>query len=341
VNSDFAVDINSTLLECLEKLEKNKSGVVFVVDERKVVGSISDGDIRRAALRVPPVTEISEIMNKSPFVASSFSDLAGHRRFLQRENIKVVPFLDSSGHIKEFVNVSQQRLVNIQALIQAGGFGKRLGNLTAKIPKPLLNVNGAPLIQYSIDRLRASANISKVYFALHYKAQLIQDFVCEYLKQFEMDFDFIYEERPLGTLGAASYLSEDGPGDLVILNSDLICDVDIDAVLWVHSQQQNDATVVVVPYKHQVPFGVIQTSGESVLAVAEKPESTHLVLGGINVLSLNALRMLEHGVYVDLPDFLNRSIAAKLKVGYYYHNGDWLDVGLPEQLAKAQNKDDL
>lgn len=220
------------------------------------------------------------------------------------------------------------------ALLLAGGFGTRMGQVSSHTPKPLQLIGNQTLLSRNLDGLR-KAGVTHVYLALHHLAPQIKNYVLRYHER-DFNFTFLFEEFPLGTAGALG-LIEDSPENLIVQNADLVHEVDIAGLFRRHIESRADATATVVKDFTTLRFGVVKSSKGLITEVEEKPVIAHDVLAGIYILNSTVLKLVHQGRRIDMPDLLNLCVSHKLRVAQFKTESKWLDIATLEDLKSASN----
>ncbi len=304
-----------------------------VVDEgRRVLGTVTDGDLRRAILRGASLTSpVSECMRATPILGRQGEDKA-NRILAQRAWF--LPVVDHDGHLVELLVARVANLPMNSALVMAGGFGKRLGALTQTTPKPMLPVAGRPMLDRVLEQIE-SAGVTQIDIAVHYLADQIKDFVATRTSLAKLSL--IEETEPLGTAGALALIADRLDEPVLVANGDVLTQVDLTALHRFHSHHNYDGTVAVWRHEVEIPFGVIrQTSDGQFLEIEEKPRISNFVAAGIYYLSPEFAALTPRGRPVDMPEVITNGARAGLRIGLFPVHEYWKDVGRPGDFADAQ-----
>jgi dTDP-glucose pyrophosphorylase len=321
-------------------MEQLNSGAVeykfmLVCSEGHLLGTVTDGDIRRALLRGVSMDDaVGACMKERPLVGKVgcdaenlvlLNDVAAARAFL--------PIIDADGRV-EAVLVNRGKQPNAVALIMAGGLGKRLGERTRHTPKPLLPVGGKPILGHILDRIE-SANIESIYISTHYLADKITDYLAS--RKGRLSVEVLREDEPLGTAGSIGLLPDSMPRPLLVINGDIVTNLDFPAFQDFHLRHKNDATIAVAQHQVTIPFGIVRTSADGqFFGIDEKPTLTHFVSAGIYLLSPEFRSLTRASELIDMPALLERGRQIGLSVGLFPIHEYWTDVGRPEDLENAQ-----
>lgn len=307
----------------------------IVVDEgRRVVGVMTDGDIRRALLRgVDLDTPVREVMNARPLLGRLGDDRRNAEALSATRSIaRFLPILDADGRLHSVWLDSAAR-PQLVALVMAGGLGSRLGERTATTPKPLLPVAGRPIIEHVLTHLE-DAGVGLIYVSVHYLAQRIEAFLGE--RASRADIRLLHETERLGTAGALGILPERPTGPLLVLNGDVLTRADFAALEAFHHRHEHDATIAVAHHQVQVPYGVVRHDRAGQFeGIDEKPVLRNFVAAGIYCVGPEVAALAPPNARMDMPELLNESRRAGLRVGLFPIHEYWADVGRPEDLEAA------
>ena len=338
---DLLLKVNSTMQDAIEVLELKKYGIVLVVDDdRHLLGTVTDGDIRRSLMRKLNISSpLSEIYNKSPVTIHVDDDLKTIAAKMKGGAINQVPIIDSNGIVigiedkNDLLNAKHDNPV----FLMAGGFGTRLMPLTESTPKPMLKVGGKPILEIILHEF-IKLGFWNFYISTHYNPECITDYFKDG-KSLGVSIQYVHENSPLGTAGALSLL----PGDisslpLILMNGDLLTKVNFKDVLAFHNSGNYEATVCVREYDFQVPFGVTECDGVLINKIVEKPTHSFFVNAGIYVLSNDVVKSIQDEKYLDMPNLLNDLIKQDSIVSSFPVHEYWLDIGRLDDFSKAQNE---
>lgn len=334
---NYQIRREATVMDALKQLNQTQTFTLFVVDEAgKVIGALTDGDIRRGLIAGKPLdTDVYTICLKSFRYLNDATNTPRYIRELKRLGIRLVPYLSAEGKIEKLIDLQQvQGLLPIDAVVMAGGRGERLRPLTDTMPKPLLPLGGKPIMEYNIDRM-VSYGIGNITISVRYLGEQIKaHFGDGSLKG--VSIRYVDEDRPLGTLGAVSKIHHFTNDVVLVMNSDLFTNIDLEE-FYMHFQETDaDLAVASIPYNITVPYAVMQTSEGLVRAFEEKPTYTYYSNGGIYLIKRSILESLEENERCDATDLMQRLIDAGKRVTYFPIVGYWIDIGKPEDYKKAQ-----
>lgn len=319
----------------------NASGlrIALVVDPAgTLLGTVSDGDLRRVLLRHVSVdAPVTSIMNRAPETAPLGTSRGALLVRMRRLGLLHIPLLDAQGRLAglEVLDqaVSVRRREN-RVLMMAGGYGRRLQPLTDHCPKPMLEVNGKPILQGLIEDL-ASHGFWRIGLAVHYKHEMIRAHFGDG-RAFGVEITYIQEREPLGTAGALGLLPPGESAPILLMNADLLLLLDFGAFVDFHTRRAAALTMGVRQYEVQVPFGVVEADGEVVTSIVEKPLYVHSVNAGVYAVSPEAAALVSGAERVDLPDLVQTLLDRRAKVLRYPIHDLWLDVGRIDDLERAR-----
>lgn len=318
----------------------NAHGIALVVDEhRRLLGTVTDGDIRRAILAgVDLDQEVSALLNKRrPLTAPMGTPGSRLLQMMNEAELRHIPLVNEEGQVED-VAVLEELVrdyeLPLTAVVMAGGFGTRLRPLTEDLPKPMLPLGDRPLLEHLIDQLRKSG-IRRLNITTHYKGEVIEDHFKDG-RDFGISIRYVDEERPLGTAGALSLLdAHDEP--VLVINGDIVTRVDLRAMLDFHLEHCADMTVAVHQYEFQVPYGVVELDGVDVCGISEKPIKRFMINAGIYLLSPAACRRVPPGHRYDMTDLIRDLTAEGRRVIGFPIQEYWIDVGRLEDYKRAQS----
>ena len=326
----------NTVKEVIECLNTTGLQIVLIVDSSNILlGIITDGDIRRRVLIGLDVEQLAAtIMHKNPKRVGLSATRDEVMVFMHANKFRHMPIVDRDNHLIGLHAWDEPNLVlKNKMVIMAGGKGVRMRPYTENIPKPMLKIQGKPMLQLIIERAQAQG-FSEFVISVGYLA----DEICNYFgdgSSFGVSMDYIHDIEPSGTAGALSMLSVDNPQPIVVTNGDVISHINYKHMLDYHNSNQADVTMAVRVYEWQNPFGVVEVDGINIVAIDEKPISLFNISAGIYVFSPNVFQYLEHRKYTDMPTFINKLVQGRRSVIAYPIHEKWMDVGSPDDLRIA------
>ncbi len=332
---------DATLGHTLKVLDDAGIRLVMVADEsNRLVGVVTDGDIRRAMLRrVSLDVEISQVMNRQPHTARLGESHEVLRAMMERHSLLHVPILDSDGSIvglETYSRLTASAVHDNWVFLMAGGFGTRLRPLTDDCPKPMLPIGGKPILQAILESFIA-AGFRRFYISVYYLPELIKSHFGDG-SRWGVTIRYIEETVPLGTGGALGLLPEIDAQPIIVMNSDVVTQLNFNALMDFHLSQQSAMTVCVREYEMQVPFGVVEGEGTSVSKIIEKPLHRYFVNAGIYVVSPQVVSHTQPPRRLDMPNLIEEMIARAYRVSMFPIHEYWLDVGRPDDYVSAQRR---
>ncbi|MFN6980427.1 MAG: sugar phosphate nucleotidyltransferase [Brevundimonas sp.] len=241
--------------------------------------------------------------------------------------------MHSEAHLLVMQKAERRRSNSV--VVMAGGFGRRLGDLTKNLPKPMIPVGGRPVLECILDRFRAH-NFFDFILTTHYLPERIREH-CGDGSSWGVDIRYVQETSPLGTAGGLALVKPTSASPIIVCNADILTDIDYSDLLAFHEEMEADLTVVSVPHPISVPFGVLSVSPDGrIVGVSEKPTYSYPVSAGTYVINPKLLTLIEPGERLDMPHLIERAQARGFKVFAYGFDGYWLDIGRPEDLHRAR-----
>lgn len=334
VNSDV------TLEQAIDVLDKAALRIALVVDSSdKLLGTLTDGDVRRALLKHMPLeTPVSQVMNTQPKTAEQSWTESRILAVMEQHELLQLPLVDKDRRVMGLANLhdilNKHRHDN-PVFLMAGGFGTRLRPLTNNCPKPMLKVGDKPILEQILLNF-VDAGFHRFYISTHYMPEVIRDYFGDGEK-WGISIQYVHEEEPLGTGGALGLLPHDEIDQpLFMMNGDLLTSLNLHSFLEFHETHNGVATMCVREYEHQVPYGVITSEGTQIRSMVEKPVHRFFVNAGIYLLDPGLVRSVEPGTRIDMPTLLERQIDDGKAVNMFPIHEYWLDIGRMDDFHKAQ-----
>ncbi len=322
-------------LECLNYLAID--AIVFIVDgKQKLIGSVTDGDIRRGLIKGYHIENLVDyIIQPNPkFIRKGERNINKVIEYREK-NFRILPVLDKNDKIVNVINFRELKsYLPVDAVIMAGGRGERLRPLTDTTPKPLLKVGDKPILEHNLDRLRLFG-IDDFWITVKYLGSQIEDYFSDGNEK-SISIQYIHENEPLGTIGAVSKITNFTHDYVLVTNSDLLANIDYEHFFLDFLQNEADFSVVTIPYSVDIPYAVLETNNGHVLNFREKPTYTYYSNGGIYLMKREVLKYLPKEKYFNATDLMETLIKNGNKVVSYPLAGYWLDIGRHEDYEKAQ-----
>ena len=339
-----------TIVAAMQKIDKNRKKIIYIVDgERKLIGSLSDGDIRRWIIKTGEIgATIDKAMCQAP--KCFFDDAVDEAKnfFAVNGAIDSLPILTRDGvltdiifrDVKSVYRVKKNfrpSLAGVPVIIMAGGKGTRLLPYTKILPKPLIPVGNIPIVERIINSFR-ECGADRFYMILNYKKEMIKSYFSEFKIDYEMNY--VDEPEPLGTAGGIRIIDEQFDTPVIVTNCDILIRADYVDILQFHKNMGNALTIV-SSLKHTViPYGVIHSKAEGLVAsMEEKPHVSYLVNTGMYVIDAEHLSKIPRDRVYNMTDFIDQLVAEDLKVGIYPVSEDsFLDMGEFEEMKRMEEK---
>lgn len=313
---------------------------LFVIDaEKRVVGTLTDGDVRRglvngAALEDP----VENIMHRN-FRGLKEEEVknVGLIKSLRESGIHYIPVTDDNGVFIRTLNLLKIRsLLPIDAVIMAGGKGERLRPLTLTTPKPLLPVGNKAIIDHNVDRL-ISYGVEHISVTVNYLAEQLEE---HYREPHEgVQVECVREPKFLGTMGAVQFVKKFHNDVVLVMNSDLFTDIDFEDMYLHFIENKADMSIAAVPYTVSIPFGICDLDGRDVKGIVEKPTYNYYANAGIYMLRREVLDTIPEGEFFNATDMIDALVQKKSRVIRYPLKGTWIDIGSMSEYQKAQDLD--
>lgn len=337
------VSPDMTIRESISAMQNVGVGILLVcIEKRKLIGVVTDGDIRRAMLRnIPFDNAISVICNKEPIIAEfpvSNNKALELMDCGKKFTINNLPVLNNDGQVvalilrSDLVSVGQ---LPLSGVVMAGGFGSRLRPLTENIPKPMLRVGNKPILEHILIKLRDSG-IHNVKITTHYLSEKIQNYFRDG-KEFKMDISYIPEDTALGTAGSIGLLGK-VQDPILVINGDVLTNIDFHAMYNVHKKHRATLTVGVSQYEFEVPYGVVKCNGPNILQLQEKPVQQFLINAGVYILDPEVHKCIPKDKYYDMTDLIKQLIEDGKTVINFPIIEYWVDIGQQEDYERVNGE---
>lgn len=337
------VSPDHTLLETMKIIDESSLQFAVVVDDKQcLLGTVTDGDIRRGILRGEGLdVPISSVMNAAPMSALTGKKHYHYKQLMKRKQLKQLPITDELNRVTDVIFADEIEVTinkNIVVLM-LGGLGARLRPLTNDIPKPMLKIGNKPILETIVDGFK-QCGYTNFIFSVNYKKEVIQNYF-QNGESFSITVDYIEEDKRLGTAGALSLLKERPTEPFFVMNGDLLTQVNFEQLMQFHLEHGATATMCVREYEYQIPYGVIETNGTELVAIKEKPIHRSFVNAGIYVLNPEVLNYIPYDEYYDMPTLFEKLIEKESKVSVFPIREYWLDIGRMDDYQKVQEEIDI
>jgi dTDP-glucose pyrophosphorylase len=332
---------DSTIKEALQVIDKGAMRIAIVLDDdEKVIGTLSDGDIRRGLLHgLSLESSIENLYFKEPTLANVNDSKELIIQKAVRKQIYQIPIVDDEGRlvkIEEISKLLKTNAKNNRVVLMAGGLGTRLRPLTESTPKPLLKVGNKPILETIIENF-AKYGFVNITISVNYKADMIKEYFGDG-SGLGVNIDYIKETKRLGTAGALSLIKERPQEPFFVMNADLLTNVNFEHLLDFHMMEHAVATMCVREFDYQVPYGVIEMEGSKIVSIKEKPVHKFFVNAGIYTLSPQVFEYIPKDEFYDMPTLFDDIIKDELKSISFPIHEYWLDIGRMSDFEQAQNE---
>jgi dTDP-glucose pyrophosphorylase len=336
--SSILINENATVKDAMKQLDKTAEKILFVVrGDNELVGSLSDGDIRRWILQENSLSEkVSEVSFKGTYSVSDDYDIDVVKEEIIKREISYVPILDADKKIIEFliwdklfdgkIKRKAKESLDIPVVIMAGGKGTRLDPFTRILPKPLIPIGDKTILEIIIDKFM-DYRVNHFYISVNHKAKIIKS----YFEELDPDYDltFLYEEKPLGTVGALKQLEGKIEGNIVLTNCDIIIDADYADILKNHRDNNNGITVVASLKHYNIPYGICEIeNGGTLVCIKEKPEYDFLVNTGMYIIDSKLVKFIPENEFFHITHLIEAVQKQGTRIGVYpISENSWIDTG--------------
>lgn len=341
----YLVTEGMSVKDAMVKMDKNGEKVVFVVDEEnRLKGSVTDGDIRRWILASGSLHDkLLNLYNKSPRYMRVGCDIRKIKQLMLRDKIEWVPIIKNGGQIAnvlvwEDVFAGQEKAakkrINVPVVIMAGGVGSRLEPFTEILPKPLVPIQGKPIITIILNKFR-EYGVNEFFISLNYKSKIIK----AYFEEIDIDcnINYLIEHKPLGTAGCLKMIAEKKSGPIVVTNCDIIIESDYSEIIEFHKRNGNNITIVGSHRHFVIPYGICGIGKNGILdEIREKPSYDYFVNTGMYVLDSKVLNLIPNGKIFHMTDLIKKSkeLGGKIMV-FPISEKSWIDVGQWDEYHRA------
>jgi len=312
---------------------------LFVLsDSKQLVGTLTDGDIRRGLLKGFSLEDPTNkfMFRKFRFIKRKGFSLSDIEKF-RESRIKLIPQLDEQNRIVRIIDLNKQHSVlPLDVVIMAGGRGDRMRPLTDSLPKPLLKIGDKPILEHNIDRL-IEFGLDDFHIAVKYLGEQIEDYFGDGSSK-SINIDYIREATPLGTIGAIGLVEGFSSEHLLIMNSDILTNIDYEDFYKNFIEEDAAMAVASIPYKVNMPFAVLETDGSKILSFREKPVYTHYTSAGIYLIKRELLNIIPEGKHFHATELMDAVIARGQKLIHFPILGYWIDIGRMEDFERAQQE---
>lgn len=337
--SNLVISEDKTISYALEKLNliRDVSRLILFVSANngEIVGSLTDGDIRRSLAKDKDLLKkVGEICFRS-FVYKYHSDGFTELESIRKKNIVMLPVLNQNKTLNKIIDLEKiKSIIPVECMIMAGGRGKRLSPLTDKVPKPMLPLGNKPIIEYNIDRLIAYG-VKKIYISVKYLGEQIEKYFGDGSSK-GIKIEYIWEEKALGTAGALSLVEKFESEQILLMNSDLFTNVNIEKMYLQLINEKADMVIASTEYKIDVPYAVFESTNYKVNAFKEKPTYIYHSNAGVYLFNKDLISKIPKNEYYDITDLMDELVKEGKKLLHSPIRGYWIDIGKPSDYIQAK-----
>jgi dTDP-glucose pyrophosphorylase len=336
--SKYTINKSASIRDALIKLDKLSGDVLtlFVMDGKQLIGTLTDGDIRRYLIKNESFSiSVEKVMKRNfAFINPCEKDIQKIKN-IRLAGIQLLPCLDEAGNLLNVFNLNKKKSVlQIDVVLMAGGKGERLRPLTEKMPKPLLKLGEKAIIDYNVDRL-IDYGIENIHVTTNYLAEQIEEHFMEERQRIKVNC--VREERYLGTIASVKLIPYIKNDEILIMNSDLFTNIDFEDFYRHFIEKNADMSAAAIPYSINVPYGIFELEGRNIQGITEKPTYNYYANAGIYLIKKSLLDIIPNDTYFDATDFMDLLISQKKTVVRYPLVGYWIDIGNPADFQKAQD----
>lgn len=342
----FVINAKSTIVDAMQQIDINTRGIVYIVDEKyKLLGSLTDGDIRRWLIKTADLNgDILAIMNKTPKVICQ-KDVGRAQELIEKYMVNSIPVVNAKGILKDIILEEQEhggikqdnKLEDVPVIIMAGGKGTRLRPYTKILPKPLIPIGDIPIMERIIDRF-CGFGMDTYYITVNYRKNMIRSYFNDLTPSYQIHY--VEEDKPLGTAGSIQLIEEEFDKPVFVTNCDILIDADYTDIYKYHVESGNMLTIVTALKNIVVPYGVINAKEDGVvLSMEEKPKLSYFVNTGMYVVNPEALKLIPEDTFYHMTDLSDELLRRNERVGMYpISEESFLDMGEFEEMRRMEAK---
>ncbi|MCT4605058.1 MAG: nucleotidyltransferase family protein [Marinisporobacter sp.] len=336
---------DTKIKEIVKVIDQGQLGIALVVDDQKnLLGTINDADIRKAILKELSFEEKARsIMNENFVFVNYNASFRFIKKIFEIKKVKQLPLLDDDGRVVDLLLVNDILVKNKKdnwAVVMAGGLGTRLRPLTYEVPKPMLKVGDRPILEIIIEQL-SMYGFKNILLTVNYKAQIIESYFRDG-KDFDVNIEYIHEKKRLGTAGALKIAKQYLDDPFIMMNGDLLTKLNFEQLLEYHKKNEFDITVGSKKYDIEIPYGVLDIHETSVVGLKEKPKMNFFINSGIYCINPKLIEYIPNNEYYNITDLIDEVMKKDYHVGSFPIREYWLDIGqIPDYERAAQDYYDI
>jgi dTDP-glucose pyrophosphorylase len=330
-----------TIKETLKIIDEQALQIALVVDERKkLLGTVTDGDVRRGILRGVSLDDpITEIMNATPTVALLFGNIINTLSIMKSKRLRQIPIVDDDGilvGLEVLEELIQPQIKGNWVVLMAGGLGTRLRPLTEDCPKPLLKVGTKPILETIIEQFIENG-FTNFLISVNYRFEMIESYFGDGGK-WGINIRYIHENKRMGTAGALSLLPVKPTNPFIVMNADLLTKINFKGLLDFHNESKTMATMCIKEFEYQIPYGVIRTDKQRLISIDEKPVQRYYINAGVYVLDPAALDFIPHDSFYDMPGLFDDLLKTDKSATIFPIREYWCDIGHLDDFDRANTE---
>ncbi len=338
---NIVISESSSIKEALKVIDNGAMQIALVTNsDEKLIGTLSDGDIRRGLLNNLSLEDsIESIIFKTPAVCKIDDSKEKIIEIALEKKIHHIPVIDKNGKlvgIEEVDELLKPVQKTNKVVLMVGGLGTRLKPLTDHTPKPMLKVGNKPILETIILSFK-KYGFTNIILTVRYKAEIIEEHFGNGSK-FGVTIEYVYENKRMGTAGALSLIKDKLNEPFFVMNGDLLTKINFEHMMSYHIQNNTIATMGVREYDFQVPYGVVNVKAENIISIEEKPVHSFFVSGGIYILSNEVLAYIPDDKFYDMPTLFENIIKDEKRSISFPIREYWLDIGRIEEYERANNE---
>jgi dTDP-glucose pyrophosphorylase len=337
---EIIVDKDYSIRETIKILEKTNYKIVLVINNKnQLEGIVTDGDIRSSLLKDFNLDfKVVKIMNKKPKVVYENSNhLLKSHNLINKKKFIHVPLISPKRKVLGIYMIdllNTKKINDVAFFIMAGGKGERLKPITDKIPKPMINISGKPIMEYIIDKAKIEG-FEDIFISVNHLSKVIKNYFKGGIDR-DLKIKYIEEKKPLGTIGSLTLFNHTNFSNILITNADVYTNISYKDILAFHNENKSDLTVVVKEYYNEIPYGVVSLKGKKLLKIKEKPSSFEYINTGIYVLNSSIINLIPKNKKFDATEYIKKLLSLNKNVNCYLSYEKWTDIGTKKELDKLK-----
>lgn len=332
----YFVSRNDSIKHVIEVIDKGSAQVAIVVSgDHKLIGIVTDGDIRRAILKgISLDNKVERIMTQDPYFVDDGTSAGRIHNVMRQQIIQHVPVVNNSKIVTNLYvleDLLQKPSFKNPIVLMAGGKGERLRPLTENCPKPMLEIRGKPMLEIILEKCQ-SAGFTNFYISVNYLKHQIIDYFQDG-KKWDVNIKYLEENESLGTCGCLNLLPKDISDDIIVMNGDIITDLDLDRLMRFHAKKRSLVTVCSRSHRVNIPFAVLNSSQNKLLNFIEKPTYEYQINAGVYALRKKCIKEIPNNFF-NMTDLIDKILKNNEEIGVFPVHENWNDIGNPTDFGK-------